>query len=280
LRLLAVIWIVFLLSFLSFSTTQEYYSLPCYPAFAVLVGGALAAGPKRWIAAGYGTLAVLGLLGGAVAAVILYLVRAVTPVGDISTALSQNPEAYTLSLGHMLDLTLNSFAYLRTPLAIAGVAIAACAVAAWFTRRRPAGPLCVAAMMVLFVHAAHRAMAVFDPYLSSQRLAEAIKKNPPGQLVIEGHYYPASSVVFYTNQRALLLHGRHDNLIYGSAAPNAPPVFIEDPDLVRLWAEEKRLYLVAPQSSEARYQKLLGAVHLLAASGGKCVWSNQPLGGG
>ena len=280
LRLLALIWIVFLLSFLSFSTTQEYYSLPCYPAFAVLVGGALTSGPKRWISGGYAALAVLGLLGGVAAGVILYLVRAVTPMGDISAALTQNPEAYTLSLGHMLDLTLNSFAYLRAPLALAGLAWVVCAVAAWLKRRGPVGPLCLAAMMALFVHAAHRAMAVFDPYLSSRPLAETIKKSPPGKLVIEGHYYPASSVAFYTNQRALLLHGRQDNLIYGSAAPNVPPVFIEDPDLVRLWTQQPRLYLVAPQSSEARYQKLLGTVHLIAASGGKCVWSNQPLGGG
>ena len=37
-------------------------------------------------------------------------------------ALSYNPEAYTLSLGHMEDLTLRSFAYLRLPLALAVVA--------------------------------------------------------------------------------------------------------------------------------------------------------------
>ena len=39
LRLLVLVWIVFLLTFLSFSTTQEYYSMPCYPAFAILLAG-------------------------------------------------------------------------------------------------------------------------------------------------------------------------------------------------------------------------------------------------
>ena len=38
LRLLAVIWILFVLVFFTFSTTQEYYSMPCYPAFALLIG--------------------------------------------------------------------------------------------------------------------------------------------------------------------------------------------------------------------------------------------------
>ena len=42
--------------------------------------------------------------------------------GDISQALSSNPSAYSLSLGHMEDLTLDSFAYFRLPLVIAGMA--------------------------------------------------------------------------------------------------------------------------------------------------------------
>jgi len=278
LRLLAIIWIVFLLAFLSFSTTQEYYSLPCYPALAVLAGGALAGQRLRWISGGYAVVAALGVVGAVAAGAILYMVRDVIPTGDISSALTQNPEAYTLSLGHMLDLTLVSFAYLRAPLALAGIAMATFSVAAWVARRGPVGPLCLAAMMALFVHAAHNAMGTFDPYLSSRPLADAIKRSPPGQLIIEGHYYPASSVVFYTNQKALLLHGRQDNLIYGSAAPNAPPVFIEDPDLERLWKTGERYYLIAPQSSAERYRQLLGDLYVIAASGGKCVWSNRSFG--
>ena len=41
LRLLAVIWIGFVLAFFTFSTTQEYYSMPCYPAIALLIGMAM-----------------------------------------------------------------------------------------------------------------------------------------------------------------------------------------------------------------------------------------------
>ena len=48
--------------------------------------------------------------------------RGIAAPGDISPALTQNPDLYTLSLGHMADLTLQSFAYLRLPLAVAGVA--------------------------------------------------------------------------------------------------------------------------------------------------------------
>ncbi len=82
--------------------------------------------------------------------------------GDISRALIQQPiEAYTLSLGHMGDLTLNSFAYLRAPLLLAGMAFL---IGALLTLR--GGVAGAVVMMVLFVHAARMALVVFDPYLS------------------------------------------------------------------------------------------------------------------
>ena len=276
-RLLALLWIGFLLAFLSLSTTQEYYSMPCYPAFAVLAGAALDRGPRRWLSAGYGVLLAFGIAAASAAAVILYLVRGVTPAGDISSALSHHPDAYTLSLGHLHDLTLQSFAWLRGPLIAAGAALGLGTLAAWFLRRAALAPLCLAAMMVVFLHAARSAMTVFDPYLSSRPLADAIARGPDGRLVIEGHYYPASSVAFYLNHPALLLNGRQDNLIYGAAAPGAPPVFLDDPGLAALWRQPGRLYLVAPDASTPRLTGLLGAVHVFAARGGKSVFTNVPI---
>ena len=107
---------------------------------------------------------------------ILVLVRNVPVAGDISSALSQHPEAYTLSLGHMEDLTLQSFAYLRLPLAVAALAClhrharhASCA--------EPSGR-CIAAavMMVLFFHAGRLAMVDFDPFLSSRPIADVLER--------------------------------------------------------------------------------------------------------
>src|SRR5262245_44930636 len=40
-RLLALCWIAVVLVFFTFSTTQEYYSMPAYPAFALLLGSAM-----------------------------------------------------------------------------------------------------------------------------------------------------------------------------------------------------------------------------------------------
>ena len=46
-RLLALCWAGFILVFFTFSTTQEYYSMPCYPALALLLGRRSRAGPRH-----------------------------------------------------------------------------------------------------------------------------------------------------------------------------------------------------------------------------------------
>src|SRR5580692_7550832 len=120
-RLLALCWTGFVLVFFTFSTTQEYYSMPCYPALALLLGSAMAAG-GNWVR--YGTRVLCGIFVIAAAAVLtLFVISWNFPTpGDISAALSSNPGAYKLSLGHMEDLTIASFAYLRLPLLTAALA--------------------------------------------------------------------------------------------------------------------------------------------------------------
>ena len=76
----------------------------------------------------------------------------------------------------MQDLTLASFAYLRTALMVSSLLSVRGAVAVWRFIGKKAH-LAAALMMVLFFHAARLAMAVFDPYMSSRPLAEAILKS-------------------------------------------------------------------------------------------------------
>jgi len=278
-RLLALCWAGFILVFFTFSTTQEYYSMPCYPALALLLGSAMAS-QGGWLRYGTKAIAVVATLAAAAIAAILWMVRGMDAPGDIAAALTNNPEVYTLSLGHMTDLTLRAFAYLRLPLAVAGVAFAIGAAGAWRhkpTALRPAPLVAVTAMMVLFFHAARLALVVFDPYMSSRPLAEALLEAPPGRLIVDDQYYTFSSVFFYTNRRALLLNGRVNNLVYGSYAPDAPQdVFIDDRDFERLWAGPERSYLVADGQQAARIGKLAGnRLVTLKRSGGKILFTNQ-----
>jgi 4-amino-4-deoxy-L-arabinose transferase-like glycosyltransferase len=276
-RLLALCWAGFVLVFFTFSTTQEYYSMPCYPALALLLGAAMAM-ESNWIRRGTRALSVFAACLGLVTLTLFFLTRNLPAPGDISQALGHHPAAYSLSLGHMLDLTLGSFAYLRTPLLVAAIAFCLGALATWKLSGQRAF-LAAALMMILFFHAARLAMAVFDPFLSSRPLAEAILKAPEGTLIIDHHYYTFSSIFFYTDRPALLLNGRFHNLEYGAYAPGVPDVFIDDLQFKNLWLKPERAYISAKQDAVPRLELLVGAEHLsvVAASGGKVVLTNLPL---
>jgi len=276
-RLMALCWIVVVIGFFSFSTRQEYYSMPAYPALALLGGSAMAeSGERAWkigvrIA---GTLA--GLAAVAIGALYWASLGYPTP-GDISQALASNADAYTLSLGHMGDLTLRSFAYLRLPLIVAGIATAAGAAGAWMLRGQRAA-LALGAMMVLFFQAARLALIAFDPYLGSYPLADALNHAAPGKLILDDAYYEMSGIFFYTNRTALILNGRRNNLEYGSYAPGAPHVFIGDGDFVERWKSPERWYVATEDEKAQHLRDLVGtdSLHRVAGAGGKAIYVNRP----
>ena len=276
-RLLALCWIGFLMVFFTFSTTQEYYSMPAYPAIALLLGSAMAAGGV-WITRGTRVLCAVAAIAAVVAVTCLILVRHVPTPGDISVALTQRLKSYTLSLSHMEDLNLQAMAYLRVPLGLAALSFVIGAVG---TFRAPARRAFLAAtvMMVIFFHAARLAMVTFDPYMSSRPLAEALKRSPDGTLIIDHHYYTFSSVFFYADRDALMLNARFNNVEYGSYAPGAPNMFINDFDLIDLWKKPERYYLVVKQSQIPRLDALVGhdTLNVVAASGGKLLLTNHGL---
>ena len=278
-RLLALVWIGFVLVFFTFSTTQEYYSMPCYPALALLLGSAMAMNGNsvRW---GSRAISLISACAAVAVIAILIYARHIPAPGDISSALSSHPKAYSLSLGHMQDLTLQSFAYLRLPLFVAAVAFLIGALGT-FRAIGQRAIIAAALMMVLFFHAARLALVVFDPYLSSRPLVNALLKAPEGSLITEGHYYPFSSVFFYTGRDALLLNGRKQNLEYGAFAPGAPNVFIDDSQFANYWMTPARYYLFAEQTSLTRLEKLVGPenLHIVSESGGKLLLTNQALAG-
>ena len=278
-RLMAVCWIGVVMVFFTFSTTQEYYSMPIYPALALLLGSALASGTQR-LRLGTWVLQAVSVLIFAVLAAVLVTVWRLPASGDISQALSQHPELYTLSLGHMGDLTLSAFAYLKLPLALATVAFAGIAVALAVWRNNiDRAVLATALGMVIFFQAARLALVRFDAYLGSYPLAQSLMKAPPGQLIEANSYYAFSSVFFYTNRTALLLNGRNNNLEYGSYAPGAPNVFIDDTKFSALWQSSSRYYLVAYGSETAYLEQLVGRgnLHVVAENAGNFLYTNRDI---
>ena len=278
-RLMALCWIGTVMVFFTFSTTQEYYSMPIYPAVALLLAGALAA-RDSWVRRGtFLLVAVFSILFVTLAAV-LALVWRFPAHGDISQALTQHPELYTLSMGHMADLTLGAFAYLRLPLALAALAFGAGALGMVLVRgnaRRTV--LVLAAAMIVFLQAARIALIRFEAYLGSYPLAQSLEHSPPGQLIEADAYYAFSSVFFYTGKTALLWNGRFNNLEYGSNAPGAPQVFIDDAGFVARWNRPERFYLLAYGSDLPHLKELVGgaAVHVVSENAGNYLLTNHAL---
>jgi 4-amino-4-deoxy-L-arabinose transferase-like glycosyltransferase len=276
-RLVALCLIGFVMVFFTLSTTQEYYSMPIYPALALLIGAGMDSDGKL-VWGGTRVLTVFLAIGAVAAIAILVTVRHVPAPGDISHALSYNPNAYKLSLGHMEDLTIKSFAYLRLPLALAAGAFLLAAAGTLQTQGRRMY-VTVAVAMVIFFHAARIAMVRFDPYLSSRPLIADLQRSPPGNLIIDHHYYWYSSVFFYTDRSALLLNGRFFNMVYGSYAPGAHNAFIDDTQFRDLWQEGDRYYIITKGEGADRLKSLVGAdkLFMVGVSGGKFLFTNHPV---
>jgi len=280
-RLMALCWIGVVMLFFTFSTTQEYYSMPIYPAMALLIGSALAS-EDSLSRVGFRALEVIFATLFVVLAILVSMVWRTPAAGDISQALVQHPELYTLSLGHFGDLTLAAFAYLKLPLTIAAGAFALGALGMTLfgtvTSSRKA-VLTIAASMILFFQAARIALMRFESYLGSYPLARALEQSPPGQLIEADAYYAFSSVFFYTNRTALLLNGRRDNLEYGSYAPGSPQIFIGDNGLQSRWLQPSRSYLLAYGSDLPHIEQLVGQsrIYVVARSAGNYLLTNMPM---
>jgi hypothetical protein len=70
-----------------------------------------------------------------------------------------------------------------------------------------------------------------------------------------------------------------NNLEYGSYAPGAPDVFIDDARFIDLWREPKLRYLLVEGPSVPRIERLVGrdALHLVRTAGGKMLYANRAL---
>lgn len=253
--------------------------MPIYPALSLLIGSMLVSG-SRWIRIGSRILLAITATLFLLLAAILAMVWRTPAVGDISRALAQNPDVYTLSMGHMLDLRLAAFAFLKLPLGLAVLAFgsASLALVVWRNQLRTA-MLALAVCMIVFLQAARIALVDFDPYLGSYALAIALEQSPPGGLIGANEYYAFSAVYFYANRSALLLNGRAANLEYGSYAPGAPHVFIDDAKFTALWNSPARWYLLVYGSTMPHIEQLVGrsALHVVKENGGNFLLTNQAL---
>jgi len=291
-NLLLATWAVLIVAFFSFSSRQEYYSLPAVPALALLIAGWLeresnsAAGSRDRRAGKIVSMATLAV-GVAVFAVIIAILSQAKPFPpgtDLGDVLTQHPGHYKLSLGHMQDLTIESLGMFRSPLWILGISLFAGTLLNWFLRRRGLAlkaNLALTAMMVGVLFAVFQGYVIFSPVISSKSLALEIKQSyEAGQIIVINHDYEFGSTLnFYTGIPVHMLNGRRADLWFGSFFSDAPHVFEDDESFARLWNGASRVYFFLEESDVDDALKPIDPknVHVFARSGGKVVLTNQAM---
>jgi len=284
--LISVLWSLVIVGFFSFSTRQEYYTIPAIPAMALLVGGwlarerASAAGSAERRAGRISSAALLtvGVLIAVAGFGLLFYSKAPAPGTDLSDLLKKRPQDYALSFGHFLDLTPQAMGAFRAPLFWFSLAFLVGSLANFFFRRRgraALGNAALGAMMIVVLAAVHSAFIVFSPILSSKDLALAIKAHyrPGDQVVVAGLYENASALNFYGGFPLRSLRPPAGNMWYGSRFPDAPRVWETQASFTAMWQGPQRVFFWAEDENP---KELTGMPrYVLARGGGKIIFTNR-----
>ena len=334
--LLLLIFSALVLVFFSLSTNQEYYTFPVYLPLLMLLAAALSGielynltgieqdlgapssrpllgakvGPQnvrldRAVTFSFATLTLLGFAIAAALAYGLWSARHLAFVPDIGALLAHRGVGdYTLSMSHFFDLTGPSFAALRLPATLAGLAFAIGPGIAWRLYARPsrsrstllAPLLSIALTSAAFLIAAHIALVRFSPMLSSQSFAATIQSlersgriSPDNRVLIYGDQAFGSSIPFYLTQDSAapdyrvdlpvdLVDGRTTSMLFGSTFPDAPPIFLTHQQLAADWGRGPRKLLFVPLEQRAAVDRLLGPNQIiLQETSGKALITDRPL---
>jgi hypothetical protein len=267
--LLILLWAASVIGFFALTPSRlEYYSLPAFPALALILGrlwGAeIASRPARILRSGLST-SCFGLLIIAVGLlptpwlfphledVSLYnMFTAMDAYSrDIQYGILSNAEVYTVPSYEELVPLLRWV----TVLFFLGVAAA---TLLWLRRRPGWTVACLVASMVPTLSLVQTGIKLFEPHRSIIRLANVITRDfqPGDQIIIEGPYENFASANFYTGQRSRVLRGLFGDLEFGSHYPEAQRSFLEEEEFLRLWRGKERVFLLT--DSPGRFGKLQG----------------------
>ncbi len=291
--LLVALWGLVVMVFFSFSSRQEYYSLPAIPAVALLAAAWMEreelsprySPERRWGKWMSVPLVLVGLAGAAVTFALFAMTKPFPPGTDIDKVLAVHPKQYLLSMGHLHDLTLSSFGLFHTPLLVMGIALSLGPLLCLFWRWRGSpwkANLALTGMMVLALFAVHQGLEIFSPEISSKRLAIDIEHyyKPGDEIVINGHYAFGSTLNFYTGARVDVVFGGTNDFWFGSLFPDVPHVIWSLKYFDSQWNSPRRVFLFTQNYNRHRVLSGLDphSLYPVGREGDKEVLTNHPLG--
>ena len=290
LNLFLYAWALLILAFFSFSTTQEYYTFPALPAFALLLGQVLArlespegAADQRKGVIGLATLAGVCVVAAGVLLTLAWIGQGSDGAGDLSQTMVPNPDRYLITFGKMQELTPATFGQLATIICQTSLVLIVGPVAALLAGLRKRWNLAaffLALMMVGVLSSYRTAMLAFEPVLSSKDFAGVILRQyqPNDRIVVNGIYEHSSSLNFYTGLQLSVLNGYFGNLWYGSYFPDAPQIFYDDASFLGLWNSRERVFFFFEDNDlKAFLERHPGFKYRVLAEGGgkKLVVNSQ-----
>jgi hypothetical protein len=119
----------------------------------------------------------------------------------------------------------------------------------------------------------------FDSVLSSKNLADRIAQRlkPTDVVAIYGDQAFGSSLLFYLRRPIFLVNGKTTSMWFGSTYSDAPKIYWDDTDLLRVWSSPARVFLFVPPHQKMQVEGLLPARrYAFAESSGKVIYSNRP----
>src|SRR5881409_2268216 len=243
-RPVIVLWLLVVIGLFALSRFKhEYYALPSFPALAVLVGAAWASGRDigRWL--------VTGLLGcGAVGLWALWA-GAWLSAAQVLNGLAELNAYYRILRDQKIPLPFEPrpFGVLLQGLGLAllaGWGLAALCWARGWRRSAFASLVGLSAVITVLIFGL---LDVVEPHHSVKAVAQAInaQATPADVLVLEGSLAYSGALPFYTGRPVLLVNGAVDYFSISATLPEAHGVFIDAGDLIRLWGEPQRVFLVA-----------------------------------
>ncbi len=264
---LLLIWVASWFLFFTVSARLEYYTLPSYPALAILLSEILLRNfhppserpPSAWILRGWTTLGV------AILGIGLSLFFSIPPQPQQKASLIKDITRVTV-FGPMDTLSLQNLSPLRLSLLGASLSLGLgfLLMARIGARRNWKGLILVSFLMMgCFDQVVVKSIEPFSPYLSMKPLAERLRKDFGKQatVVFNGDFWIASSLGYYLDQPVYLVNG-HPEYEFGSRFSEDRKIWLSKDQFLRLWyspqpvvlvTEDSRLSQVLPMIQRGKY---------------------------
>jgi hypothetical protein len=260
-----------------------HYGLPAYFAIALLAARGWEEHGGRGLAAAHALLfAALGLACAMLATTDgARVMESVLGAADVaarkSAAVGQAAPLPSISAFHPL--------LVATAVAFAAGALALGAWAAALTRLgrrgRLAAPFIVVATMLLVLPSVAGALSLVASHRAVRGVGlELARRVGPDDLVAhEGPLENSGALEWYSGRRPVIVDGRRSVLAFGALRPEARDQFWEGARLRDAWLGGRRVWVVSVRSPERSLVAGLPGARLVAVTGGRWLYVNEPRGG-